>query len=71
MVVFWDVAPCSLVDIALMMDAVNTSQTSVSLYHTTQRNIPEDGRLHARRRENLKSHTVIRNIFFVAEHQIT
>jgi hypothetical protein len=71
MVVFWDVAPCSLVDITLMMDAVNTSQTSVSLYHTTQRSIPEEGRLHARRRENLKSHTVIRNIFFVVEHQIT
>jgi hypothetical protein len=51
---FWDVAPCSLADrcftyvyllttaiIVLMMEAVNTSETSVSIYQTTQRNIPE------------------------------
>jgi hypothetical protein len=28
--------------IALMMEAVGTSETSVSLYQTTRRNIPED-----------------------------
>jgi hypothetical protein len=31
--------------IALMMEAVSTSETSVNLYHTTQRNIPEDSHL--------------------------
>jgi hypothetical protein len=38
--------------------AVSTSETSVNLYHTTRRNISEDGNLHTRRRENLKSHHV-------------
>jgi hypothetical protein len=62
MTVFWDVAPCSLVEIeqrfrgtyclslhaiVLVMEAVSTSETSVSFYHTTRRNIPEDGHLHA------------------------
>jgi hypothetical protein len=41
--------------IALMMEAVHTSETSVSFYKTTRRNIPEDGHLHTRLRENLKS----------------
>jgi hypothetical protein len=90
MTVFWDVAPCSLVDIdrrfrgtyclyhqgdeletgshvsnqffarglliALMMEAVSTSKTSVNFYQTTRRNNPEDSHLHTRRRESLKSH---------------
>jgi hypothetical protein len=38
------------------MEAENTSKTSVSLYQTTRRNIPDDSHLHTRRRENLKSH---------------
>jgi hypothetical protein len=42
--------------IALMMEAVSTSETSVDNYFTRQY-IPEDkSELHARRRENLKSH---------------
>jgi hypothetical protein len=36
MIVFWDVA------IALIMDAVNTSETSVNFYQITRRKIPED-----------------------------
>jgi hypothetical protein len=64
MTVFWDVAPCSLVEtddvsevitasiIALMMEAVNTSETSVNFYHTSRINGPEDGHLHTRRREH-------------------
>jgi hypothetical protein len=51
--VFWDVAPCSLVEIdrcfrgiALMMEAVSTSETSVNFYQTTWRNIAEDSHLH-------------------------
>jgi hypothetical protein len=30
------------VDIALMMEAVSSSETLVSVYQTTRRNIPED-----------------------------
>jgi hypothetical protein len=40
-----------------MMEAVRTSETSVYLNETTRRYIPEDSKLHTRRRENLKSHT--------------
>jgi hypothetical protein len=47
--VFWDVAPCSLVEvyrrlrgIALMMEAQSTSETSVTFYQSTRRNVPED-----------------------------
>jgi hypothetical protein len=60
-----DVAPCSLVEIyrsfrliALMMEAVSTSETSVNFYQTTGRNAPEDSHLHIRRRENLKSQVI-------------
>jgi hypothetical protein len=49
MTVFWDVSPCSLVQIdrliALMMEAVSTSETSINLYWTTRRNIPEESHL--------------------------
>jgi hypothetical protein len=64
--VFLDVAPCSHVEFdrcfrgayylhhkALMMDAVRTSETSVKFNMTTRRYIPEDSKLHTRRRENL------------------
>jgi hypothetical protein len=44
--------------IALMMEAVYTSETSVHFNVTTRRYIPEDS-IHTRRRENLKSHTII------------
>jgi hypothetical protein len=39
-----------------MMEAVSSSETSVSIYQATQRNIPEDSHLYSRRREILKSH---------------
>jgi hypothetical protein len=42
--------------IALMMEAVRTSETSISFKVTTRRYIPEDSKPHTRRRENLKSH---------------
>jgi hypothetical protein len=38
-----------------MMEAASTSESSLNFYQTTRRNIPEDGHLHTRRRENLKS----------------
>jgi hypothetical protein len=42
--------------IALMMEAVRTSEVSVNVYETTRRNVPEDSQLHIRRRENIKCH---------------
>jgi hypothetical protein len=38
-----------------MMEVVRTSETSVNNYLTTRQYIPEDSKLHSRRRENLKS----------------
>jgi hypothetical protein len=35
------------------MEAVNTSETSVSNYQTKQRNTSDDSRLHTRRHKNL------------------
>jgi hypothetical protein len=61
MAVFWDVTPYCLVDtdrrfkdligfftVTAMMTvkAVNSSETSVSICHTTWRSIPEDGSFH-------------------------
>jgi hypothetical protein len=40
----------------MMMEAVRMSETSVHFNETTQRYIPEDSKLHTRRREDLKSH---------------
>jgi hypothetical protein len=56
--VFWDVAPCSLVDIDRRFrgaEAVSSSETSVNIDETTRRNIPEDNHLHKCHRENLRS----------------
>jgi hypothetical protein len=39
-----------------MMEAASISETSVNIYQTTRRTNPEDGHLHTRHRENLKSH---------------
>jgi hypothetical protein len=67
MTFFWVVVPCSLVEvyqrfrgtywatIALMMETASTFETSVNIYQTTRRNIPEESHLRARRCENLKS----------------
>jgi hypothetical protein len=44
--------------IALMMEAVHISETSVNFNVTTRRYILEDSKLHTRRRENLKNHSV-------------
>jgi hypothetical protein len=67
----WDVAPCSHVEVDqrfrsafylhhkgdefIMMEAVRTSETSVHFNVTTQCHIPEETKLHTRRRKNLKS----------------
>jgi hypothetical protein len=44
--VFWNVAPCSIAEIALLMEAINISETSVNFYETTRRNILEDSHVH-------------------------
>jgi hypothetical protein len=44
--------------IALMMEAVQTSETSVYSYQSTRRYNPEDSHLYTHRRENLKSYQV-------------
>jgi cell division protein FtsL len=63
MTAFWDIALYSLVKaerrlIALMMEAVRTSETSVYFKHTTRRYISEGYHLHTSHRDNLKSHTI-------------
>jgi hypothetical protein len=44
--------------IAQMMEKVSFSETSVSIYQTTQCNIPEDSHLHTLHHENLKSYQI-------------
>jgi hypothetical protein len=61
MTAFWDIAPRSL--IALMMEAVRTSETSVNFYETTRRNIQEGFHLHTRRRQKIKSHKTTHSKF--------
>jgi hypothetical protein len=47
-------------EIALLMEAVSTSETSAYFYKATQGYIPKAvSRLHTRRRENLKSKTIL------------
>jgi hypothetical protein len=49
---------CTLLLIALMMEAARTSETLVNFYQTTRRYNPEDSHLRTHRRENLKSYFV-------------
>jgi hypothetical protein len=44
-----------------MVVAVRTSETSDNYNMTTRRYIPEDTELHTRRRENLKSHVLVKD----------
>jgi hypothetical protein len=39
-----------------MTEVVRTSETSVNFNVTTRRYVPEDSKLHTRRRENMKCH---------------
>jgi hypothetical protein len=51
--------------IALMMEAVSASETSVNFYQTTRRYNPDDSHLHTRRRENLKSYFFFVFVYFL------
>jgi hypothetical protein len=42
-----------------MLEAVRISETSIHFNVTTRRYVPEDSKLHIRRRDNLKSHSLI------------
>jgi hypothetical protein len=67
MTVFWDVAPCSLVEVYECLrgaycvhhqgdEATSTTEKLVKFYQTAWCRIPEDSHLHACHCENLKSH---------------
>jgi hypothetical protein len=71
--VFWDVAPCSLVEvyaIALRMEAARTSETLVNFYQTTRCYNPEDSNLHTHRRENLKSYLWDSSLYNTLRHHV-
>jgi hypothetical protein len=58
MTAFWDTAQCSPIE--------DTSETSVYLYETTRRNIPDTGR-----REILKSHICVFNAMKISMSNVT
>jgi hypothetical protein len=61
MAVFWDVAPCSMMEIdRRFRGAYCLHHLDDESYQTGRRNIPEDSHLHTRRRENLKSQSCVR-----------
>jgi hypothetical protein len=75
--VFWEVLPCSHLDVdrrfrgacflhlqgdEFQMEAARPSETSVDIEFISQQYIPEDSELRTRRLENLKSHVMLLNL---------
>jgi hypothetical protein len=56
-------------ELSLMMEAARTSETSVDNYFTRQYIPGDNSELHTRRRENLKSHTVIMYVNILDIHR--
>jgi hypothetical protein len=52
--------------VTLTMEAASTCETPVNFYQTTRNNISEDSHIHARRRENLKSHLCLSPLGFIS-----
>jgi hypothetical protein len=52
-----DVLTVSIIKVMRIMQAVNTSETSVNFYQTTWNNIPETGHLHLALEANTHKHT--------------
>jgi hypothetical protein len=59
---FADVSEVLTSSIALMIEAVSSSETLVNIHQTTRYYIPEDSRLRAHRCENLKPHKYHRRL---------
>jgi hypothetical protein len=49
-----------------MMEAIDISETSANFFQTTCGNIPEDRRLHTRRRENLTEYACFVWVLYLA-----
>jgi hypothetical protein len=72
MTILGGTVPCSPVEIyghfreliALLIEVVSISETSVNFYETAQRNVPENYHIHTRGSENVKSHVLKRFITY-------
>jgi stress response protein YsnF len=62
--IFTEVRNASVID--LMVEAVQTSETSVNLYQSAWHCNPEDSHLHTHRRENLKSNKAKKQLIRVS-----
>jgi hypothetical protein len=68
MTVFWNIVSCSLIEldvsgrIALMMEAVSTSEISINIHETIRRNIPADSHLHGKSTSRFQSACKVQSV---------